>query len=132
MSHLSARQRKDRDPLTERSLLRTLRRALPRRNGYMKPNSNGLIEESRVFGIGTPSRLRRVLLKHRRALVADDRATLLDGAYMRIVAADYGEAHAAELRRKQCCFTWEALMRTAFELEFGERYDAYSRKRDGP
>lgn len=131
MSHLSARQRKDRAPLTERSLVRALRRALPRRNGYMKPDSIGLIEEARAFGVGNPSRLRRVLLKHRRALVADDRAVILDDVYMQIVAADHGEAHVAQLRRKQRCFTWEALMRTAFELEFGERYEAYSRRRDG-
>lgn len=131
MSHQSARRRKDRAPLTERSLLRTLRRALPRRNGYASPNCEELISEASHFGVGSPLRMRRLLLKHRRTLIADDRETLLASGYMRLVAEEYGESHVAELRCKQRCFTWEALVRNAFELEFGERYEAYTRKRDG-
>jgi len=130
MSHQSARRRKDEAPLTERSLLRTLRRALPRRNGYLPPNSGELIAEARQFDVGTPLRLRRLLLKHRRALIADDRETLLADGYMNLIAQEHGLSHVAELRRKQRCFTWEALVRTAFELEFGERYEVFSRKRD--
>jgi hypothetical protein len=131
MSHQSARQRKDRAPLNERTLLQTLRRALPRRNGYMRPNCEELISEARHFGVDSPSRLRRLLLKHRRSLIADDRETLLASGYMRMIASDYGDSHVAELRRKQCCFAWEALVRNAYELEFGEQYEAFSRERDG-
>jgi hypothetical protein len=97
----------------------------------MPPNCEELISEANHFGVGSPLRLRRLLLKHRRALIADDRETLLASGYMRIVAAEYGELHVADLRRKQRCFTWEGLVRNAFELEFGERYEAFSRKRDG-
>jgi hypothetical protein len=50
---------------------------------------------------------------------------------MRMIASDYGDSYVAELGQKQCCFTWEALVRNAFELEFGERYEAFSRERDG-
>ena len=132
MSRHSARQFKDRALLTERTLLRTLRRALPKRNGYVNPNCAELLDEARRFGVMSAGQLRRLLLKHRRELIADDRAALHSANYMRAIAADRGEHFVAQLRRKQCCFAWEALMRNAFELEFGDAYETFARERDGP
>ena len=131
MSHESARVRKSRQPLTPLSLLQTLKTTLPRRNGYKQPNCEELISEATHFGIATPQRLRKLLLKHRRALITDDRETLQARGYMHLIAEEFGESYVTEMKRKQRCFTWEGLMRNAFGLELGELYEAYARERDG-
>ncbi len=97
----------------------------------MQPNCEELISEAAHFGIGTPQRLRKLLLKHRRALIADDRETLQASGYLRLIAEEHGESYVTEMKRKQRCFTWEGLMRNALGLEFGELYEAYARERDG-
>ena len=111
--------------------MQTIRRTLLRKNGYMYPNCGALITEANDFNIGTPKKLRKLLLKHRRVLIADDLESILSSGYMRLIAEEHGESYAAEIRRKQRCFTWEGQVRLALELEFGQRYEAYSFKRDG-
>jgi hypothetical protein len=131
MAQGGVRQRQDRASLTERGLLLVLRRTLSRRNGFIPPDCASLLIEARRFGVATPVRLRKLLLKHRRALVADDRSALRDKLYMATIEEDRGREYVLELRRKQRCFTWEAQMRTAFEMEFGEVYEEFARSRDG-
>jgi hypothetical protein len=80
--------------------------------------------------VHTRGQFRRILLKHRRALVAEDRAALADEFYMQAIRADRGEDYVSTLIRKQRCFAWEALVRNAFELEFGEAYEVFARARD--
>jgi len=127
----SARARKFRRKLTEGSLVRILSRSLPKRNGYQMPDSRELLKEANDFGIHTDLGFRRLLLKHRRELIADDRSALNDRIYMKVVADSHDEAHLRDMRRRQYCFTWEAMARNALELEFGSAYEDYSRKRDG-
>jgi len=128
--HIGARQRKNRAALTESTLASILRTTLPRRNGYAPADCGALIQEARHFGVHTGGQFRRLLLKHRGALIADDRAALADGVYMRAIRADRGEDYVSTSIRKQRCFAWEALVRNAFELEFGEAYEAFARARD--
>ncbi|HEY2533968.1 MAG TPA: hypothetical protein VGJ20_39610 [Xanthobacteraceae bacterium] len=73
---------------------------------------------------------RRILLKHRKALIADDRACS-ESRLLAFWIEDLGEAQVREMRRRKVCFTWEGMTRNAFELEFGAAYEEYSRKRDG-
>lgn len=128
---LGARARKYRSKLTEASLRRILSRTLPKRNGYLAPNASELLTEANHFGIRTDLQFRRLILKHRRALLSDDRETLNDRIYLNALAEDHDSSHIRDMRRRQYCFTWEALTRNAFELEFGRAYEEYSRKRDG-
>lgn len=128
---LGARARKYRSKLTEASLRRILSRTLPKRNGYLSPNASELLTEANHFGIRTDLQFRLLILKHRRALLGDDRDALNDRIYMNAIAEDHHPSHIRDMRRRQYCFTWEALARNAFEREFGRAYDEYSRKRDG-
>jgi hypothetical protein len=127
----NARHRKYGRPLTESAITRILSRTLPKRNGYRAPNTAELLKEAGDFGICTELQFRRLLLKHRRTLIADDRECLGSRVLMNAWREDYGEACVRDMRRRQYCFSWEGLTRNAFELEFGEAYDKYARNRDG-
>ena len=130
MPTVSARARKDQAPLTEGGMLAVLRTTLPKRNGFAAPNTSELLEEARRFGITSRRKLRHLLLRHRRQLIADDRAALREAPYINHIRIDHGSAYVAEMRRKQRCFSWEALVRNAFELQFGEAYAKFANKRD--
>ena len=41
---------------------------------------------------------------------------------------EYGRENVRELQRKRYFFNIEGLARTAFELEFGDRFEEYCRK----
>jgi hypothetical protein len=128
---ISARARKHRRRLTEAGIARILRRTLPRRNGYVTPNTAELLKEAIDFGITNELQFRRLLLKHRRALLVDDREYLHSRPFLAAAAEDYGDAHVQDMKRRQYCFSWEGLTRNAFELEFGQAYEDYAQKRDG-
>jgi hypothetical protein len=111
-------------------MLAVLRTTLPKRNGFVAPNTAELLAEAQRFGINSRRKLRHLLLRHRRQLMADDRAALHEAPYIGHIQIDHGSAYVAEMRRKQRCFAWEALVRNAFELEFGEAYETFANKRD--
>jgi hypothetical protein len=104
---------------------------LPRRNGYRPINSAEILTELRYFGIGRIHQLRRLLQKHRKALVSYDRDSLTDRVYLAAMRDMHGDAEITSIIRFQRSFSWEALIRTALEMEFGARYDEFSRRRDG-
>ena len=87
---IGARTNKYRRRLTEADLARILSRTLPRRNGYIAPNTAELLKELSRFGIANEQQFRRLLLKHRRNLIADDREHLYSRAFLAAVAEDYG------------------------------------------
>lgn len=130
-TRVGARARRYRRELTEIGIARILSRTFPRRNGYIKPNTVELLREATEFGIATESQFRRLLLKHRRALVTDDREYLHSRPFLAAVAEDHGEGRVQDMKRRQYCFSWEGLTRNAFELEFGRAYEEYRRKRYG-
>lgn len=130
-TRVGARERKYRRRLTEIGIARILSRTLPRRNGYVNPNTVELLKEATEFGIANELQFRRLLLKHRRALLADDREYLHSRPFLAAVAEDFGEARVHDMRRRQYCFSWEGLTRNAFELELGQAYEEYAQRRDG-
>ena len=117
-------------PLDEKGLIAELGRILPRKNNYTTVNASELVGEARDFGILSRGAFRKLMLRHCRRLKEIDR-TPLDGLHERIYAEDHGIVAIREFQRRQFWFSWEGLVRTAFELEFGERYEAYALKRDG-
>jgi hypothetical protein len=116
---MSAKRSRDKEPLTDEVLLAVLRRQLPRRNGYLAPDCASLVQEARLFGVNTRGKFRQLISKHRRQLVEYDRSALKDAVYLESLRQDHGDEAVREVQRKQRCFTWEALTRTAFEFEFG-------------
>ena len=130
-TRIGARTNKYGRRLTEAGLARILSRTLPRRNGYIAPNTAELLTELSHFGIANELQFRHLLLKHRRTLIADDREHLYSRPFLAAVAEDYGANRVQDMKRRQYCFSWEGLVRNALELEFGEAYEKYASKRDG-
>jgi hypothetical protein len=128
---MSAKRSREAEPLTPAAMLAVLRRNLPRRNGYMSPDCASLIIEAQEFGVHTRGQFQRLISRHRRQLIAYDRSALRDVSYLSHLRQEHGEDTVREALRKQRCYTWEALTRTAFEFEFGEAYEKFAIARDG-
>jgi hypothetical protein len=130
-TRIGARTNKYRRRLTEAGLARVLSRTLPRRNGYVAPNTAELLKELSRFGIANELQFRRLLLKHRRALIVDDKEHLYSRPFLATAAEDYGADHVQDMKRRQYGFSWDGLVRNALGFEFGEAYETYASKRDG-
>jgi hypothetical protein len=89
-----------------------LRRTLPRRNDFGLINYPALMGEAQHFGLKTRAQFRRLLLRHRRALIEADREPL-DAVHQRIFRSEMGAAQFLDLIRRQRWFSWEALTRLA-------------------
>ena len=118
-----------RQPLTELRMRAELRRALPRRNDFGVINYPALMDEARRFGVNTRAQFRRLLLRHRRALIESDREPL-DALNERIFRSEMGDEKFFDLIRRQRWFSWEAMTRIALELEFGDDYRRFADQRD--
>jgi hypothetical protein len=126
----SARHRLARTLLSTSSMARILGRTLPRRNNVGIINYAALLEEARHFGVLTNGQFRKLMLRHRRALIEADREPLTP-QMERIFRNEDGDAHVADRLRRQYWFSWEALTRLALEFEFGEKYRIFADQRDG-
>ena len=126
----SARHRLARTLLSASSMARILRRTLPKRNNVGIINYAALLDEARLFGVLTNGHFRKLMLKHRRALIEADREPLTP-QMERIFRNEDGDAHVADRLRRQYWFSWEALTRLALEFEFGEKYRIFADQRDG-
>jgi hypothetical protein len=129
MGSSSARRRVMGQPLTEDGIRAELRRTLPRRNDFGVINYAELVAEARRFGVNTRAQFRRLLLRHRRALIDVDREPL-DAVHQRIYRSDLGDEQFLDLIRRQRWFSWEALTRFALEFEFGDDYRRFANERD--
>jgi len=128
-NQLGARRLKSSLPLTEAAVFDELARILPKRNRYGPINACELVGEAGDFGVVTRGAFRKLILRHRKRLLEIDRAPL-DPIELRIFSEDYGVDVVREFQRRQYWYIWEAMVRQALELEFGERYEAYARIRD--
>ncbi len=126
----NARQRLAAAPLTLSSMARILRRTMPRRNNVGIINYRSLLAEAQQFGVLTNGQFRKLMLKHRRALLEADREPLTP-QMERIYRAEDGDADVSDRLRRQHWFSCEALTRFALEYEFGERYRTFADQRDG-
>jgi hypothetical protein len=117
-------------PLNQTNMARELRQILPKRNDIGLVNYAGLLTELAHFGIVTRAGFRRLMLRHRRQLIAVDR-TPLDAMSERAFRNEFGDAYINNRFRRQYWFSWEAMTRFALEFEFGELYRVFAEKRDG-
>jgi hypothetical protein len=125
-----ARQRIAAAALTPSSMARSLRRTVPMRNCVGLIDYEGLLNELREFGIFTNRQFRKLMLKHRRALIEADREPLTP-QMEKIFREEWGDDLVADRLRRQYWYSWGALTRLALELEFGERYRQFADRRDG-
>jgi hypothetical protein len=129
-SSANARQRVAATPLTVSSMARILHRTMPKRNDVGIINYPELLAEARLFGVLTSGQFRKLMLKHRRALLEADREPLT-AQMERMYRSELGDADVSDCLRRQYWFSWEALTRLALEYEFGERYRTFADQRDG-
>jgi hypothetical protein len=55
------------------------------------------LKEATEFGITDELQFRRLLLKHRRALLSDEREYLHSRPFLAAVAEDFGQAHVQDM-----------------------------------
>lgn len=124
MKGLSARQRIYSRPLTGEAIHRVMLRLFPKKNDYGNASFDELVLELARFGVVSVGDLKRLMTRHRRALLQLDRSQL--SAYERQIATEeLGSAFVADAIRRQYWFAYPALVRTAAEFEFGEAAATY-------
>ncbi|MOA20085.1 hypothetical protein D3C78_1405050 [compost metagenome] len=89
-----------------------------------------MLGELLYLGVTTKLALLDIIVKHRETLLEID-AEPLDEEHIRWYSADYGEEYVNARVENGYWFSFQALLRIALELEFGERYQEYANKRDG-
>ena len=121
LRHLPARRRVALAPLTATSVRTIMRSLFPKRNDYVTDPAlfNELLPELHAFGIHTSGDLRRLMARHRRALLADDRHRLTQRE-QRLYAEMFGSDFVRDAVRRHYWFAYPALVRNALEREFGE------------
>jgi len=116
--------------LKPESLAKILVETFPSQNDWGVSDFQEELGEAQMFGIVTEADLRALLRKHRDELLEIDRSPL--SAYdEKLYRREEGEAWVTERLSKGFWFALPALFRLALELEFGEAYEAFTRRRDG-
>ena len=97
------------------------RGVFPKRNDYVTDPSlfDELLPELARFNISTRGQLKRLLTRHRRALLTDDRSRLAPHEE-RLYIEMFGVEHTKNSIRRQYWFGYPALVRNALENEFGD------------
>jgi hypothetical protein len=88
-----------------------------------------VVGELKTFSIRTKLQVRLFLKKHRRVLLEVEAAPL-DKINQRIYREDMGDTEYLDRVRRQYWYCYPGLVRTAMEVEFGQTYEDFARKRD--
>jgi hypothetical protein len=124
MQRISARQRVFQRKLTGINIHKLMSHIFPKKNDYGTASFDELVPELAHFGITTVGKFRNLMTKHRRKLLAIDRDPLQPWE-IRHMSESFGELFVKDAVRRQYWFAYPALVRTAVELEFGERTAVY-------
>lgn len=108
-------------PLTAASVRTLMGGLFPKRNDYVTDPApfEELLPELQAFGIRTRGDLRRLMARHRRALLVEDRGRLTRRE-QRACAEMFGSDFIRDAVRRRYWFAHPALVRNALEREFGE------------
>jgi hypothetical protein len=117
---ISAQAERRRQPLSGEAIHRAMRRIFPKRNDYGDASFDELVPELARFGITTVGKFRSLMTHHRRELLRIDRDRLQPWEE-RHFAESFGADFVKDAVRRQYWFAYPALVRTAAELEFGEK-----------
>ena len=118
MRRISARKRIHQRPLTAASIHAVLSKIFPRRNDHGNAPYDELVTELSAVGIGNVGDFRRLMIKHRIALLRVDRDRLSPWE-QRHYCEMFGEDFVKDAVRRQYWFAFPALVRIAMEMEFG-------------
>lgn len=131
MSYLSARKHVLNQPLTAALIHKVMRSIFPKRNDYVTDMKlfQELIPELARFGITTRGSLKRLMTKHRRALLADDKSCL-STMEQKYYCEWFGPEHTRDAVRRQYWFAYPGLVRNALESEFGEAASVWAEEFD--
>lgn len=124
MNRQSSRQLIYARQLTGDAIHHVMSRHFPKKNDYGEAPFEELVQELVRFGITSVGDFKRLMTRHRRALLRLDRSRLSNWE-RRDAIAEYGEAFVADATRRQYWFAYPALVRTAVEFEFGEAAAVY-------
>jgi hypothetical protein len=118
---LSARRTVLEKKLTGDLIRQVARNIFPKRNDYVSDPAlfDELLPELSRFGVSNRGQLKRLLTRHRRALLADDRSRLAPHE-IRLYVEMFGAEETKDAIRRQYWFGYPALVRNALESEFGE------------
>jgi hypothetical protein len=108
----------------------TLKRFFPAVNDDFECDYVEEVAELRRFGITTIEQLGELLAKRGYEVLEIDRSPM-DDASIRLYEGDMGQEYVRNRLKKGFWFAYPGLLRIALELEFGDEYRAFSRKRDG-
>lgn len=125
-TRFSAKHRRLFEPLSANLILKTARSVFPRRNDYVVDLGlfEELIPELEKFGIANRGALKRLLTKHRRALLTDDRSRLAPWE-QRHFSEMFGAEFVKDAIRRQYWFAYPALIINALTNEFGESAEVH-------
>jgi hypothetical protein len=119
MRHTPARRKIYERPLSGASIHAVMSTIFSKRNDYGDASFEELVPELAAVGILTTGALRRLMLKHRLAILRADRDRLAPWEE-RSYSEMFGAAFVADAVRRQYWFAFPALLRIAMEMELGE------------
>jgi len=117
-------------PLTPSAVYEALKQVFPAQNDDYECSYTEELQELNDFGISTEEQLLNLLRKRKGAVMEIDRSPM-NQAEIQMHSADGKEEFSAARIRKGYWFSYPALLRIALELEFGEAYIKYGKRRDG-
>ena len=111
-------------------LQKMMRNLFPKRNDCASlEDLEEVLGELKQFSITTKLQVRLFLKKHRRHLLEIDKAPL-DTCHQRLYREEVGDEEYLDALRRQYWFCYPGLIRTAMEIEFGDKYEQFSNERD--
>ncbi len=122
MRRLSARQRKQNEPLSGQRIHRIMTRTFPKRNDYGTSDFDELVPELQRVGICTCGKFRSFMTSLRRQLLKIDRDPLAAWE-IRHLSESFGETFVKDAVRRQYWFAFSALVRVAIVIRYGEQAD---------
>lgn len=117
---VSARQRKQRAPLSGQNIHKIMARIFPKRNDYGSADFDELVPELQRVGIRTCGKFKSLMTGLRRRLLKIDRDPLAAWE-VRHMCESFGETFVKDAMRRQYWFALAGLVRVAIEIRYGEQ-----------
>jgi hypothetical protein len=108
-----------------------LKEILPERNNFYACSYTEEYEELLEFGIDSIDKLKEMLTKHLKAVMAKDCSIEVDETTFDYFCEELGKSVVEERLETGYWYSWPALLRLAIEEEFGEEYVEFCFRRDG-
>ena len=108
-----------------------LKEILPERNNFYACSYTEEYEELLEFGVDSIEKLKDMVTKHLKTIMADDCSIEVDETTFDYFCEELGKSVVEERLEAGYWYSWPALLRLAIEEEFGEGYVEFCLRRDG-